>query len=141
MTPVLVRSNPNFDHFRLGFLLTVYSLVVDILKHTADSVLPVLLPVGSCHLAVREAWQSDRQHRLHDIDRYIAWLKQIDYIESEPLDIILPVAPPDWTDSMEIRAQAQRSPTPVVLPVLGTTWPFVYGVAASKFWLISTRWL
>jgi hypothetical protein len=33
-----VQIQSQFDHFRLGFLLTVYSLVVDILKHTADSV-------------------------------------------------------------------------------------------------------
>jgi hypothetical protein len=33
-----VQTQSQFDHFRLGFLLTVYSLVVDIPKHTAGSV-------------------------------------------------------------------------------------------------------
>ena len=42
-----VPDQSQFDHFRLGFLLTVYSLVVDILKHTADS---VAAGVAACRL-------------------------------------------------------------------------------------------
>src|ERR1700757_541766 len=33
-----VQVQSQFDHFWLGFLLTVCSLVVDILKHIADSI-------------------------------------------------------------------------------------------------------